>query len=1319
MIVANPNKQSYHENEVVKITGNVTNSGMPTTNSFTITKAYLHRPNFNSKNNYPPVLSSEIIDPIILNTNLEFEINYAIDSSILDNQKWFIEIRFDNKSKIIPIIVSPSGAKKSTRFKPDSKPKIPNVLQNKQKLWLESVKSISSGTFQSIPKKIRDYTIPRKKELTNLLKIVEDNNRIVIIGDKGTGKSVLLCDLYQSLKKKKQDVLFLRCDDYLQIESISDLQKIIDEETNLDEIIFNSFSTSKPLTIIFDSLDAISRNTKAIGIFKQFLKLLWGTDKVKTVCSIRKYDYEYSPSITSTDWGIKYSLDEISEEQLQQTLNYLGTPKISDDLRSILKNPLHLKLLSMILDRSPHTDFTQITNEVELYNEHWREYVEKSPYVEEIRNVLFSISQLMMVNRRYAIPSETLPSLIGLNQSLSSNIIEEDKTSGLIQFFHHAYFDYVLSRSVLQQYDNLITFLSKEEYNIFLRPTIVFTLSILHNRNLKDFITIINAILLSNLKYYWKISALHAISKIKDLKASDVIKFGEIVDSDSSLQRHFLREITKENNIQWFEIWKESIIKRWITEKNWNERYLLDYIKSISAYGKYHSEIFDLLQLFVAKSKDEWAQKTAIEITSHLKVERFDWYLQLSKHSSSYVRWGVLECLTGFIETNPKNIHQIFSNIFLYREESEDKTTLPSHGSLVLISTRRQDNSQIIWLAGELFPQLLEKNPKEMILAVIRIIESLQHDYLETQTGNIVEDGSSIWYDVSNFRELHGESKLLSQLQNYLMKCNKNELEKLLPTLTETRLAIIHRIVINVMLNHMSNFKEYLYKEISNSECYTIDALEPTVRRTIKKISKLLTENQIQQLLTVIMNVKFPSTRTDDEAIRLLENLKARFLSEFPIEILKDEHKKLLSKFPKKHLEYIPSYSFSFQKGKPPVEILKPLPEKVIEEKFGKLLTEHGERIELLDSIAEYLGKKTEELDKNQLEKMKDYLLSQVNDPDPEDGVDDENSSFISHYSSIRGITARCLIRLYYHTKNAELSQTIEHLSEDKTNTVRGEIARELRYLFFINYPLTLKIMKRYSCEESSRIQFFLTDIISVMARKYPQDTIALIKNILSINKLKNFRQIQFHEDVIVYLALIKKNTDAKEFLNELIKSKKFSKEIRENIPFILKESYLFNNETQDDSLQIILMLLDDEDYIVREKATFFLLYPLQEKKTNELTNLIPKIISHLDKIAFEIEREQWDLRIVEELVQFLEKHWQIIPDKSLEYMERISQDEKKYLTFQPILAKGTIVILNGLFREPRLSSDKREKCLNILDKFSMVGWPEALNLLAVMERPD
>lgn len=1312
ILTVKPSKKSYSENDKVKIDGNVQTS--------LIGSAFLHIPHL--KKEYPPIMTIDL-NSITPDGNGDFNFEFDLPSSPITTeriQKWFIEIKFDTKSELIPIIISPKGTD-TIGSKGDVKPSHDgSSLQIQKKTWKEKIKNISSGTFQSIPKTINEYTIPRKNELSTLIEYAQNHERTVIIGNKGTGKSVLLCHLYQDLEKRKKDTLFLRCDDYLNIETVNDLQKIIDPENNFDFIISKTYSESNKLTIIFDSLDAISRNTKTIGIFKQFLKILWGTNKVKTICSVRSYDYEYSPSIKNTDWGTEFNLKELSEKQLHDTLNYLKNPKISHHLENILKNPLHLKLLSMILEKSPQADFTQITNEVELYNEHWREYVEKSNKPLETRNTLFSISKKMIESQRVVVPFAEFHSEEGMHEVLNTNIIEHDSATGLIQFFHHAYLDYVISRYVILNYTNFVKFLSEEEYNIFLRPSIVFTLSILHNQNVINFMTNVNNILVSDLKYYWKISALHALAKIKDLKITDVEKFGALLDSDYSLQSHFLHEIAMEKNQHWFKIWEDTFFKKWFEKEQSNERVLLEYVKSILDFQQFHSKIFELIKSLVLKSKDPWAQKTAIELTSKLvSVDKFEWYLLLSNHENSYVKWGVLDCLSDFIETHPKNIHKIFVNIFLYRENSDDKTILPPYGSLLLTSNKRQDNQQTIWLAGELFPKLLEKNPKEMILATISIIESLQQDYLQKQKGTIVEDGGYIWYDTGDFRGLHDENKLLSSVENYLQKCGKEEFEDLLPILTKTRLATIHRIVISKMLDQPDYFKEYIFKEISNPECFMISTLEPVVLQALERTSKLLKDDQVKQLLDLIMNIEFPSKHTDSKALVILDRIKARFLSKISPDKLKKEHEELLGKFQKDDIKYVPPISFKIEAGKAPEEIPKLSPEKIIEEKIGKQLVDRNERIELLDSIVEYLGKKTEELDSVRLDTIEKYLLSQVDDPDPEESVEDKDSTFMIHYESIRGITSRGLIRLYYHTKNKKFEAPIRKLSNDSTNIVRGEIARELRYLFFVNYPLTLEIATRYSKEQNLRTNFHLADIVSVIANKHPNDSITLIRNILSLSKLKNFRQIQFHEGVIIYLALVKKVAEAKILLNDIMTNKEFPSEILQNIPFILKESYLFDIKTQDESLSIFLRLLENQDHKIREKATFFLLYPMSDKKAIVTHDLIGKIEQHLDKVALEIEREEWDLRIIEELMKFLESYWQFMPDKTIEYMEKLTEVEKKYLTFQPNLSRDAITILNGIFRDPNLSPATRKRCLNILDKFTKAGWVEALHLLESMERSD
>ena len=232
--------------------------------------------------------------------------------------------------------------------------------------WKLQFNKFSLGTMISIPKTINDKTIARDNQVSALSKQMEQSSRTIIVGNKGSGKSVVLAQLSQYLIDMHENVLFIKCDDYLGINDLDELKKTLVGDADILEIIDSVFDETNPLTVICDSLDAISRNEKSMNLFKNFLKLLWGTKKVKTVCSVRSYDYEYSPAINQTDWGKKYDLSLLTDEELDKTLAELGSPNISIDLKNILTNPLHLKLLSLIdpMQNAPDAANHKITSEL-------------------------------------------------------------------------------------------------------------------------------------------------------------------------------------------------------------------------------------------------------------------------------------------------------------------------------------------------------------------------------------------------------------------------------------------------------------------------------------------------------------------------------------------------------------------------------------------------------------------------------------------------------------------------------------------------------------------------------------------------------------------------------------------------------------------------------------------------------------------------------------------------------------------------------------------------------------------------------------------
>ena len=1313
---SNPPDGGYQSTDTIKISGHV-KFNVQGAHERNLSKIYRHQIDFTP--NTLPIKSKTLIDHIDLDEDGGF--SYDVKLSEMNNidrtQKLFFEIQFNDKSKIISITICPPRSDTGGILSPEN-PSSSIVSSDSFNSLRKRINTISEGTYSSISKYIKDYSIDRKQELSELAKCIEEHDKTVITGDKGSGKSVILCELYIHLKENK-DILFVRCDDYLYIKDMSELETIICKDKSVCDIIQENYSSDNKLLVFFDSLDAISRNSRVFEIFKRFLKQLWGTGKIKTICSVRDYDYRYSYSISSTDWGKNFQLGKLSDEQLEQTLDHLNCPQISKELSKILKNPLNLQLFSLIYRTSNLSDLHSMTSEIDLYNEHWKKYVEKSEDPQALKEILFSIVKEMIEKQRIIITIPDNCSQTALMLALSGNLLKRDSVLNTIRFFHHAYMDYVASRYLLENFENLDEFIIQQKYNIFLRPTIGLTLSILQMKNQKLFLSNVKRILSnSEIKYYWKLSVLHVFSRFETNEYSSKIDtFGELFNENLHLRRHFLRESAQSENQFWFKVWKDSFIQDWANDLHANNIFLLEYFKSILSKID-HMKLFELLQIIVEKSDNDWTKKTAVEIASELNVEKSDWYLRLSNDKNSFIRWGVIVSLSKLTEDGTKNLNKIFSNIVLFKETSEDATALNPGNSIVFQSNKKQDNMQNIWMAEENFNKLLEKLPGEFLLSVVAIIQDKQKDYSE-QKDTIVEDGGYFLYE-SNLDRSHGMGRLFSDTEHFLVNCETSKLKELIPIFTETRFATLHKIAITAMLNKMDSFKDAIYLELLIPEIYKIETLRIIVNAAIKKISPLLSDLELKPILKCIMEISFPENRLDEEQRKKYINLyKASFLSSIPVDRLSSEQKELLEIHPQKELK-------EFSKPNPRITIghdetfsqEKKTPKDIIDLYLGQDL--HPEsKIKLLNAICEYLGSKTKDLDTSKFSSFKTFLLSNIPDQDPKENSVDENSSPIFRCDIIRGLTSRCLIRLYHHSTDEELTSHIEKLIDDKINIVRANIAQDLRYLYSVNPTLTIKTVMKYSQESDNRIQFHLTDVVSALVNKHPQETIDIIENIIKTNKSKNSEIIQPYINIIMSLSLIKKNPIAESILTDLITKPDFPYECRESIPFILKESYLYNKDTQDASLKIFSDLLNDKNHVMRETAAFFLLATINDEKSSDAKNIIKKIGSHLDKIAKEIEREKYNLRMIEILVRFLEKNWKYLPEKSVKYMQIISEDDKKYLQYRSQIADGIIVILNGLFREDTLNDENKQHCLDILDKFAMAGWPEAIELFDSMERSD
>ena len=1192
--------------------------------------------------------------------------------------KIFVEIRFGPKSKLIQIDIK--GGPAETRTAPSRPPASGSVGRDSADAR-QRMDEISRGTVRGISTTIRNRTIPLDDRVSDVEEALAKRGRVAVTGEKGSGKSVLLCKAYERLSKDRP-AFFVRCDDHLGAESFEDLDKDIMPGFNFADALCEVARRAKPV-VIFDSVDAISRSKKPMNALKHLLQKLWANDRISTVVSVRSYDYEYSSIINRTDWGEEYRLKPITDSELGQMLEHLGSPDVPDRLKDMFYNPFRLKLLSLILEKAPDADFGDMRHETDLYYKHWHEYVEKTESPAKAKDLLYGVSREMAKRQQMAIPYDDFGDQGLMDGVCGEGVLVRNKDS--LVFFHHAYLDYVISKFIIERQD-LVDFVSNDRYNTFLRPTVVFALSWLHRDKPALFAGTIERILKSDLKYFWKISALTAMSQITELGGQDFPAIAELLTRKKVLRGHFLIESAKRANPVWFELWKDTYFEKWILDPALKPDLITSYLSSIKHEAR-HGDIFRAVRKIVERAGNVFDQRNAVKLAAELEADgQAEWMSKMAANEHVHVRAGLAESLPKLMDACPRAVPGIFCDLFTYEEKSTEKTTAASYGEFRLTSNLQQDNMMVVWQLGQTFPELLKKNPELMVRGAVRLFEKLLHPLHQNQKGDIIEDRMTYSSDGSGAKR-----KIVKDVGECVSKCTEEELRRLAPIIRKTRLATFRALLLDAMVARKERFLQEIFAELSDPQAYLVGGMGGSVLAAIGGVAAMLEKEQASSLLDTIMDARQPG-KSGSGAAALMR--KAAFLSAFPQDLLGPVHRDVLDRH---------SPKLGTPSSGPKVQVRKdaePDPKKILERHCGG---DKGlDRKDVLMALLKCLEGGVE-LDEREVSGMRRLLSDCKGDPDPAESEDEQDGS-LAYSFTVRGLVAECAIIMTDMYKDASLVPLVRELSKDPSNVVRADVCKSLPRLANYDYSLAYEIGLEYSRDGDRRVQFFVQDMLRIAAGKDAGHALRMLENMVGAgNKSEHVSAY------ILYLALAKSEPRAASLLDAAIDGA--DGEICMHLPFYLKP---YMAEFQDEALDVFYRLLADPDHQVREKACFFLLGWAEDSADG---GLLPKIERHLDRIASEIGRSPCDPRLLEELAKFLAKKWEQMPGKSLEYLEKIA-GMGEYAQVQPVLAEETLKVLSGLLHQP-LPEKEAQRCLDVLDTYAMAGWPDALGLLSAMEKRD
>ena len=1147
-----------------------------------------------------------------------------------------------------------------------------NVVEDLSDI-IQEMDSLSRETISVMARTIRGTTIPFEDRVSEIEGLLAENRKVAVTGEKGSGKSVLLCETYERLAGERP-AFFVRCDEHLGAESFDELDgNIMPGRSFVDTV--SAVSRWEEPVVVFDSVDAISRNKKSMNALRDMLKKIWVNDKVRTVVSVRSHDYEYSPIMDGIDWGKEYRLEDLADPELDAVLSVLKNPGMHTELRRLVRNPFRLKLLSLILEKTPDADFTNVRHEAELYDRHWHECIEKTDRPAEIRDMLYRVAQKMTEMQRVCVPYGDFGDSELMARICSRNVLV--RKHGQLEFFHHAYLDYVMSRLIIER-GGVVKFVSDDEYNVFLRPTVVFALSLLHKRNPARFAGEVEQILRSDLKCFWKISTLTAVSQIDDLGGQDFSAIAGLLTRDRVLRGHFFREATKRANPLWFELWQSPYFEEWISDPVLRPDLMTNYMRSIKHVAK-HVDIFRAVREIVKRSGNVPDQQNAVKLAAELGADGLaEWMSEMAGSEHAHVRTGVAKSLPRLLDACPLAVPGIFCSLFTYEEASREQTVTFTYGTLRMTGNRRQDNALVVWQLGQLFPELLEKDPELMMRVAIQLFEKIPGPPHQNQKNVIVDT----WTDFED--DPGAKHKIAKDIKEYVAKCTEKELRRLAPIIRKTRLSVFRAPLLDAMVAKKGEFLQEIFDDVSDPRVCETDAMIDSVRAAIGGISARLDEGQTRRLLGTIMGMRPPNGKPEALRAEAALGRKAELLSAFPRGALKPEHLAVLGDIQERRSQgtvrefarqeartgKMPKAHFRGGRGLSEAFVLRTL-------------------LDLLDGGADL---------EREAPGIRRLLASYKDRPEvAKDAAPD----------TVRGLAAECAVATACRYGGASLVPLVKDLSKDGANSVRRSVCKRLADLASCDYDLAYEIALEYSREQDPHVQFHVPDMIWAAADKDPAQASVLLENAVRAGNRS--------EPVVrclLRLALIEGEPKSKSLLDRAL-GEPSEQEIRASLPFQMKQMF---PRLEDQALRVFYLLLEDSDNDVRHKACLFLLASAEDLAGAD-AGLPDKIAAHLDLIASEVGREPCDPRLLEHLVRFLERFWERMPRKSLECLEKITR-LSRYASTQPVFADGSVRILAGLLQQPLPETEAR-KCLDVLDTYAGAGWAKALDLLAAIEKRD
>lgn len=306
-----------------------------------------------------------------------------------------------------------------------------------------------------------------------------DSDRVMLlVGDAGTGKSVVMKDLLETLEERNIPVLGLKAD---MLFSNNDK---IDNLVGLGKPVVTAIGELEKkgkVVLLVDQIDALSStlssNRMPLHTVNTLVAEVCKMQNVRVVVSCRPYDQQYDPTLERYGNGRVIRMEGLPEDEVNTTLELAGI-QVDDsekDVKNFLSNPLNLFLFCRVRNgqlfsgKSPNTTL--------LYEALWKQVVIDGATAAElvdtagVKRCLDTLVSKMYERQILSIPYNSIGAEYPHEVSYlrSNNILCDKSENNQVQFIHQSLYDYVYARLFQESGKTITDILEGVHQGLFIR----------------------------------------------------------------------------------------------------------------------------------------------------------------------------------------------------------------------------------------------------------------------------------------------------------------------------------------------------------------------------------------------------------------------------------------------------------------------------------------------------------------------------------------------------------------------------------------------------------------------------------------------------------------------------------------------------------------------------------------------------------------------------------------------------------------------------------------------------------------------------------